>query len=204
MPGKWSPALCSLSYSNGGQSWWTVNQNHCLHFPLKALCLLASGPCLLSIPVQVPLDYLPQLYPPGFPQRPSELGAVSSDSPHNRLFARPALLVSLGNQKCRLLNQQVAPCISRHWFQSNTQGCVRGCSPTRENTTTSAHLTYFLKTQLSNRVTTPRLTSGLLKTGMSTCSDLTANKNISLAQMLSSCCTQEGQRSSTCLGRRAP
>lgn len=73
------------------------------------------------------------------------------------------------------------PCISRHGFQSNT-GCVQGCSPTWENTTTTlAHLTYFLKTQLSNRGTTPRLTSGLLKTGMSTCSDLTANKNISLA-----------------------
>lgn len=67
-----------------------------------------------------------------------------------------------------------------------------------------AHLTYFLKTQLSKRVTTPKLTGGLLKTGMTTHSGLTANKNISFVWMLSSYWTQEGQRSSTCLGWRAP
>lgn len=58
-----------------------------------------------------------------------------------------------------------------------------------------AHLTYFLKTQLSKRATTPRLTSESLKTGISTCSEPRANKNISFVWRLSSPRAQEGQRS---------
>ena len=75
----------------------------------------------------------------------------------------------------------------------------QGFSHAQESTTALAHLTFFLKTQLSKGTTTPRLTSEFIQTGMSTCSELTANKNTSFVWRLSSSCAQGGQRSSTCL-----
>ena len=186
--------------------------------PLSACLRLSHSPYLPSFPNSL-LQFRRGALGLFISSATTSLSSATSHPLINHLWLSAWLAVCLPNSIC--VKERVWPCWSvgvarnagwwisrwcsvsaRHQFQGHTHN--EGKDAVTLKRAQQQWLTWPSSSrQISKGETTPRLTSEFIQTGMSTCSELTANKNVSLGWRLSSSCAQGGQRSSTCLVWRA-